>query len=77
MSQCSLDHTIEDVKKKYESQLGFLPAEIKLLLGPFLEKRHSQATLNEIFHLLKKYDLSSEEEKAARNNQLLLHLQNA
>lgn len=77
MSQCSLDHSVEDVKKKYESQLEFLPAEINALFGAFLEKEHSQLTLNEVFHLLKKYDLASEEEKMARNEKLLQYLQNA
>jgi hypothetical protein len=77
MSHCSVDHSSEDVKKKYESQLEFLPAEINELFGAFLEKEHSQEILNEIFHLLKKYDLSSNEEKMARNDKLLQYLQNA
>lgn len=72
MSQCNLDHSTEDVKKKYESQSEFLPTEVIELFDLFFTKTHKQETLNEVFHLLKKYDLSSEEEKLARNEKLLL-----
>jgi hypothetical protein len=42
----------------------------------FFQKEHTQDLLNEVFHLLKKYDLVSDEEKEGRNNRLLLILQN-
>lgn len=74
MSQCNLDHSVEDVKNKFESQSQFLPSEIVELFTNFFTKSHSQQTLNEVFHLLKKYDLSNEEEKLARNEKLLLVL---
>lgn len=72
MSSCNIDHSQEDVKKKYESQSEFLPTEINELFVSFFSKSHSQETLNEVFHLLKKYDLSSEDEKLSRNEKLLL-----
>jgi hypothetical protein len=72
MSQCNIDHSAEDVQKKYESQKEFLPSELMELFHDFISKSHSQETLNEVFHLLKKYDLSSEAEKQSRNEQLLL-----
>jgi hypothetical protein len=74
MSQCNIDHSLEDVQKKYESQKEFLPIELLELFHSFFTKTHTQETLNEVFHLLKKYDLSSEEEKLTRNEKFLLVL---
>ncbi|WP_338452246.1 hypothetical protein R4Z09_10370 [Niallia oryzisoli] len=74
MSNCKLDHSHEDVLKKYESQSSFLPDELNGKFESYFSKEHTQAELNEMFHLLKKYDLSSVEEKEARNKQMLLLL---
>ncbi|MGY6664897.1 hypothetical protein [Bacillus cereus] len=68
---CNIDHSIEDVMNKLESQKSFLSEEIFKGLKGFLQSNHSQETLNDIFHLLKKYDLVSEEERETRNAQLL------
>ena len=76
MSECKLDHNHNDVKSKYESQASFLPEEMKPLFTHFFEKEHTQELLNEVFHLLKKYDLASEEEKENRKNRLYLVLNN-
>ncbi|MEH7010223.1 hypothetical protein V7087_05300 [Neobacillus niacini] len=76
MSECKLNHSQEDVRNKYESQAAFLPADMKPLFEQFLTKEHTQDLLNEVFHLLKKYDLASEEEKNERNNRLFLILKN-
>ncbi|HDR7759438.1 hypothetical protein [Bacillus cereus] len=69
---CNIDHSIEDVMNKLESQKNFLSEEIFKGLKNFLLGNHSQEILNDVFHLLKKYDLASEEERETRNNQLLL-----
>lgn len=69
---CNIDHSIEDVMNKLESQKGFLPETLFKDLNGFLQSKHSQEILNDIFHLLKKYDLVSEEERETRNAQLLL-----
>ena len=76
MSECKLDHTQEDVRNKYESQAAFLPEDMKPLFEQFLAKGHTQDLLNEVFHLLKKYDLATEGEKSERNNRLFLVLNN-
>lgn len=76
MSNCQLDHSHEDVKKKFESQQAFLPEEMIPLFEQFFSKEHTQTILNEMFHLLKKYDLSPKEEQESRNNQMLLLLNN-
>ncbi|QCJ44016.1 group-specific protein [Bacillus sp. S3] len=76
MSECKLDHSQEDVKSKYESQAAFLPEEMKPLFDQFFAKEHTQDLLNEVFHLLKKYDLASAEEQDERNNRLYLVLRN-
>ncbi|PFB25874.1 group-specific protein [Bacillus cereus] len=69
---CNIDHSMEDVMNKLESQKFFLPEVIFKELKGFLQGNHSQEILNDIFHLLKKYDLVSEEEREMRNTQLLL-----
>ncbi|MEH7082809.1 hypothetical protein V7139_08760 [Neobacillus drentensis] len=76
MSECKLNHSQEDVKSKYESQASFLPEEMKPLFNQFFEKEHTQNLLNEVFHLLKKYDLATKEEQENRNNRLFLVLKN-
>ena len=76
MSNCQLDHSHEDVQKKYESQKEFLPEDMTPLFQLFFSKEHTQTDYNEMFHLLKKYDLSSDEEKENRNTQLRLLLKN-
>lgn len=76
MSECKLDHSHEDVKNKFESQAEYLPAELMPLFEQFFAKEHTQEILNEVFHLLKKYDLATEEEKIARNNRLNMVLTN-
>jgi hypothetical protein len=76
MSECKLDHTHEDVQKKYESQKPYLPEDMVSLFEQFFAKEHTQDILNEVFHLLKKYDLASEEEKAERTSRLYMVLRN-
>lgn len=76
MSECKLNHTQEEVKNKYESQAAFLPEDMKELFHQFFLKEHSQERLNEVFHLLKKYDLASSEEKGQRNNRFYIVLKN-
>ncbi|PEU76457.1 group-specific protein [Bacillus paramobilis] len=68
---CNIDHSMEDVMNKLESQKDFLPEVIFKELKGFLQGNHSQEILNDVFHLLKKYDLVSEEEREMRNTQLL------
>jgi hypothetical protein len=67
---CNIDHNLVDVKIKLKSQNGYLPQDLYNQLNVFLEKSHSQEILNEVFHLLKKYDLSETEEKERRNKAL-------
>lgn len=76
MSQCNLDHSLEDVKKKYESQVPFLPEELKPLFAEFFQKEHTQELLNEVFHLLKKFDLATKDEQEVRIQKLMLIVKN-
>ncbi|PFS63254.1 group-specific protein [Bacillus cereus] len=69
---CNIDHSMEDGMNKLESQKDFLPEVIFKEVKGFLQGNHSQEILNDVFHLLKKYDLVSEEEREKRNTQLLL-----
>ncbi|MDV2686019.1 hypothetical protein RYX56_16750 [Alkalihalophilus lindianensis] len=70
MSSCKLDHPLEDVYQKLDSQKDFLPADLYASCQRFLETKPSQLELNELFHLLKKYDLSSSEEQQSRNESI-------
>lgn len=76
MSECKLDHTPEDVQKKFEQQKEFLPDEMNSLFQSFFQEEHTQDILNEVFHLLKKFDLASGEERTERVNRLYLVLKN-
>ncbi|WP_077211720.1 group-specific protein [Bacillus dakarensis] len=76
MGECKIDHSKEDVKNKYESQLDHLPEDMKPLFQQFFLEEHTQEILNDVFHLLKKYDLASEDEKQNRNNRLYMVLKN-
>ncbi|MBO1000211.1 group-specific protein [Bacillus sp. SD075] len=70
MGTCNLNHSQNDVRLKFESQKAFLPTELSQTLDRYLEEGNSQETLNELFHLLKKYDLSTQEEQESRNEKL-------
>lgn len=72
MGKCSIDHSSQDVIKKLETQQHLLPKLLVEDLYSFLKSNHSQRILNELFHLLKKYDLASEEERDKRNKQLIM-----
>ncbi len=76
MSECKLDHSLEDVKSKVDSQAAFLPEDMKQLFEQFFAKEHTQDLLNEVFHLVKKYDLADEQERCRRNKRLYLVLRN-
>ncbi|WP_096187674.1 group-specific protein [Evansella halocellulosilytica] len=64
---CNIDHSLEDVSKKLESQKEFLPSHIYDAVNVLLSKKPDQQVLNEVFHALKKYDLANDEEKHERN----------
>mgnify|MGYP001272760774 CR=1 FL=1 len=70
MGKCDLDHSLEDVQNKLNAQSAYLPESLYQRLQNFLSRPLSQETLNDAFHLLKKYDLASEEERENRNSQI-------
>lgn len=70
MGKCNIDHTLEDVLKKYETQKDFLPSNIREGFMARLGSSRDQETLNQVFHLLKKYDLATEEERTVRDREL-------
>jgi len=61
MSNCKIDHSSEDVKKKLQDQTPFLTTQLVEQCSLFLSTDISQTELNELFHLLKKYDLLTDE----------------
>jgi hypothetical protein len=70
MGNCNLDHSLEDVQKKFETQRALLPSNIHENFMDLLGENPSQEKLNKVFHLLKKYDLASDEERAVRNAEM-------
>ncbi|KZZ84095.1 hypothetical protein [Bacillus sp. SJS] len=70
MGICNLDHSSEDVLKKLMQQQEHLPQKTAMDTESFLQNEQPQETLNEVFHLLKKYDLASVEEREERNDRL-------
>ncbi len=70
MGKCMIDHSHQDVVEKLESLKSFLPKDLITKINRFLDDSHGQETLNTLFHLLKKYDLASEEERLDRNKKL-------
>ncbi|WP_071459610.1 group-specific protein [Bacillus massilinigeriensis] len=76
MSECKMDHSVDDVKKKFAEQKDNLPLDLHPLFQQFLMEEHTQDILNEVFHLLKKYDLASEVERSERNKRLYMVVKN-
>lgn len=74
MGSCPIDHSLTDVRKKLAEQKKFLPDEISTGVEGYLTEVVSQDELNDIFHLLKKYDLASTEERAERNVQFARYM---
>ena len=70
MGKCNLDHSQTDVLKKFESQKEFLPKILVKEIESFLHQEQTQLDLNEWFHLLKKYDLATNEVKEERNKKI-------
>lgn len=70
MSECKLDHSQEDVINKFKNQHDYLPGRLGEEVELFLTRELPQHTLNDLFHLLKKYDLASNDEREERNRKL-------
>lgn len=70
MSECRLDHTLGDVQNKLTEQAPFLPADLVEETRVFLQTEPAQSVLNEIFHLLKKYDLAPSTDRSEREQKL-------
>ncbi|GAA0603552.1 hypothetical protein GCM10009001_20720 [Virgibacillus siamensis] len=70
MGNCNIDHTYQDVESKFNSQTAYLPNGLSSEIQAFLMDEQSQEILNDLFHLLKKYDLASENEQENRNKQM-------
>lgn len=70
MGECNLDHSKKDVLKKFESQRENLPENLSSQWVSFLENDLTQSDLNTAFHLLKKYDLASEDERREREKKM-------
>ena len=70
MGSCHLNHSVKDVLDKLSFQRNHLPEKLYDELYLFLQTESSQEIMNELFHLLKKYDLSTKAEQEQRNKRL-------
>jgi hypothetical protein len=70
MGKCTINHTLEDVKQKLVDQAAFMPENLVREVEGSLTEKADQEFLNEVFHLLKKYDLADETEREERNEKL-------
>lgn len=70
MSKCTIDHSERDVIQKLREQRTYMPNELAENCERFLDRPLEQGTLNEVFHLLKKYDLASDKERLERNQKM-------
>ena len=70
MGKCTIDHSYGDVLAKLEDQTDFLPDPLVQEIYQFLQHTRFQETLNELFHLLKKYDLASKSDREKRNHEI-------
>jgi len=74
MGSCHIDHSLSDVENKLQEQKPFLPHRVANGVDAKLTVDLSQEALNDIFHLLKKYDLASETEREKRERGLAVYL---
>jgi len=70
MGECRLNHSVEDVQNKLSEQAPFLPEQRTEQLAALLATDLTQEQLNELFHLLKKYDLATPEERLQRDTKM-------
>lgn len=74
MGSCPIDHSLSDVEKKLQEQKPFFPHSVANGVDAKLTADLSQEALNDIFHLLKRYDLASEAEREKRDRGLAVYL---
>ncbi len=70
VGKCTIDHSYGDVLAKLEDQSDFMPDALVQRTYKFLQQTISQEALNELFHLLKKYDLATDSEREKRNQEI-------
>ncbi|RNB84440.1 group-specific protein [Brevibacillus fluminis] len=75
MGECRLNHSLQDVSSKLEEQKAYLPSDIVLQLQACLQQPLEQEILNQLFHLLKKYDLAEDAVRLERDAQFKTLLQ--
>ncbi|SFE36161.1 FdhD protein [Alteribacillus iranensis] len=71
MGKCNIDHSLDSVREKLESQRSYLPDDVYQHSQTILGENPDQTTLNELFHLLKKYDLADIKEKQERDEKII------
>lgn len=74
MGHCPIDHSLADVQKKLSEQETFLSSVIVEGIKKYLTEDVSQEALNDIFHLLKKYDLADAKERTKRDTKLAKYI---
>ena len=70
MSRCTIDHSREDVLKKYEENSSLFCFKFNDHFLSYMDNELSQEKLNDLFHLFKKIDLLSPKELVERKKLL-------
>ncbi len=67
MDPSTVDHSIEDVSRRLERQSQCMPAHLYFQLEELLNWSLEQEVVNQLYALLKKYDVLTDIEREVRN----------
>lgn len=67
MDPSTVDHSIEDVSRRLERQSQCMPAHLYFQLEELLNWSLEQEVVNQLYALLKKYDVLTDIEREERN----------
>lgn len=70
MGKCTIDHSKEDVIKKYEENSSLFCFKFNDYFLSYMDEDLTQEQLNDLFHLFKKIDLLSQEELKERKQSI-------
>lgn len=74
MGKCTIDHSKEDVVKKYEENSSLFCFKFNDYFLNYMDQDLTQEQLNDLFHLFKKIDLLSEEELKSRKQLIKIQI---
>ncbi len=67
MDPSTVDHSLKDVSRRLECQSQYMPAHLYFQLEELLHWSLDQEVVNQLYALLKKYDVLTDIEREERN----------